>query len=142
MSPVYIVSSFLALGQLMWNTYTSYANAPKQFRDLSQEISSLHVVHKQVEAQLLTVTLSANHTLDLKVLHDGLQTLMKDLSDLLEKYKSLTKNYTISFDRLRWGQEDIAELRQRILIHVCLLSAFNTNLLWYVRFFLRFLLIC
>jgi len=147
MSTAHIVSSFLALGPLLLTLCNSYANAPKQFRDLSQEILSLHVVHNQVKAQLPTKgghntpTLSANYTHDLEVLYDGLHTIIKDLGDLLEKYKSLTKNCSISFDRLRWGKEDIGELRQRILIHACLLSAFNTSLLWYVGFLPRFLLI-
>ncbi|RPB18758.1 hypothetical protein L211DRAFT_871653 [Terfezia boudieri ATCC MYA-4762] len=53
---------------------------------------------------------------------------MKELDALLQKYKSLTENQSVSFDRLRWGQEDLAGFRERIVMHVGLLTAFNTNL--------------
>ena len=145
MSFALVLSNFQGVSTLLLNLYNSYTNAPEQFRNLSQEILSLHVVYKQIETQLYnqelgnnTLTLSAKEADDLKVLHDGLQTIMKELDDLLKQYQSLTESRSISIDRIRWGQVDLAGLRQRILIHACLLTAFNTSLLWYVRL-LRFL---
>ena len=125
--------------------YSAYAGAPEQFRNFSQEILSLHVVVKTVEDQLRnrgprnnTLTLSAKHTDDLKTLHDGLQTIIKELDALLKKYQSLTEDRFISFDRLKWGQEDLVGLRERILMHVGLLTAFNTSITWYVHVRLPF----
>jgi len=146
MSFGYSVDDFLGVGTLVWNVYSSYAGAPEQFRSFSQEILSLHVVSKKVEDQLrnqgsgnTTLMLSAKDTDDLKILHDGLQTIMKELDALLQKYRGLTENRSVSFDRLRWGQEDLVGFRERILIHVGILSAFNTSLTSYVHPPFRFL---
>ncbi|RPB18755.1 hypothetical protein L211DRAFT_795784 [Terfezia boudieri ATCC MYA-4762] len=139
MSFGFSVGDFLGVGTLVWNVYSAYAGAPEQFRNFSQEILSLHVVCKQIEDQLCnqgyrnnSSTLSAKYTDDLKVLYDGLQNIMKELDALLQKYQSLTENHSLSFDRLRWGQEDLAEFRERIIMHVGLLTAFNTSLTAYV----------
>ena len=139
----------MGVGTLVWNVYSAYTGAPEQFRNFSQEILSLHVVLKKIEDQLCNpgpgnnnLTLSAKHTDDLKILHDGLQTIMKELDALLKKYQSLTEDHSISFDRLRWGQEDLLGFRERILMHIGLLTAFNTSLTWYVhvRLFFRSLI--
>ena len=140
MSFGYGVGDFLAVGKLLWDVYSAYAGAPEQFRNFSQEILSLHVVFKTVEDQLRnrgsgdnTLTLSAQATDDLKILHNGLQTIVTELDALLKKYQSLKEDRSISFDRLKWGKEDLAEFRQRIIIHVGLLTAFNTSLTWCVN---------
>ena len=139
MSLEFAAVDFLGIGTLVRNVYTAYTRAPEQFRKFSQEILSLHVVYNQVEDQLRNqglgsngLTLSARATDDLKILHDGLQTIVKELDALLKEYWSLTKSHGISFDQLRWGQEDLAGLRERIVVHVGLLTAFNTSLTWYV----------
>lgn len=136
--------NFVRVGSLLWNMYSVYAGAPEQFRNFSQEILSLHVVFKKVEDYLRnqgfgdnitgTLTLSAKDANDIKILYDGLQTIVKDLDALLKKYKSLLENRNILFDRLRWGQRDLTEFRGRILVHIGLLNAFNTSLTWYVVF--------
>jgi len=137
----------MGVGTLVWNIYNAYASAPEQFRNFSQEILSLHVVVKTIEDQLRNQgpgnNLSAKHSNDLKTFHDGLQTIMKELDTLLKKYQSLTEDHSISFDRLRWGQEDLVGFRERIITHVGLLTAFNTSLTWYVHvcLLLRFLII-
>ena len=138
------VGDFVGVGSLLWNMYSVYAGAPEQFRNFSQEILSLHVVFKKVEDHLRnqgfgdnitgTLTLSAKDANDIKILYDGLQTIVKDLDALLKKYQSLLENRNILFDRLRWGQRDLTELRGRILVHIGLLNAFNTSLTWYVVF--------
>ncbi|KAF8445103.1 hypothetical protein BGX38DRAFT_701066 [Terfezia claveryi] len=135
MSFGFSVGDFLGAGTLVWNVYSAYAGAPEQFRNFSREILSLHVVYKQIKDQLCnqgygnnSSTLSAKDTNDLKILHDGLQNIIKELDALLKKYKSLTVNHSVSFDRLRWGLEDLAGFRERIVIHVGLLTAFNTSL--------------
>ena len=80
-----------------------------------------------------TFTLSEKEANDLKSLHGGLQTIMRELDALLRKYHTLTENLSISFDRLTWGQEDLSELGERIVVHVGLLTAFNTSLMSYVN---------
>jgi len=130
----------VGVGTLVWTVYSAYTSAPEQFCSFSQEILSLHIVFKKVEDQLRNqgfrnsnLTLSTKDKDDLKNLHGGLQSVIKELDARLNKYRSLPENHSVWFDRLRWGQEDLAEFRERIVMHVCLLTAFNTSVLWYVH---------
>jgi len=135
----------ITVGTLVWNVYTAYASAPEQFRNFSQEILSLHVVIRKVEDHLGisgtggqaagsqlrdsggVACLSTNDKNDLKILYDGLQMTMKELEDLLQKYQSLTAKRNF-MHRLRWGQEDLVGLRDKLRSNIALLTAFNTTL--------------
>jgi len=143
------VRDILAVGTLVRNVYTAYAGAPEQFQNLSQEVLSLHVAARKVEDQLgisgyaetgvgsATVTrqpdsggignLSRKDKDDLRMLYDGLQTLMKEMDDLLKKSQNSALHGN-PIDRLRCGQEDLAELRDKVRSNITLLTAFNMRL--------------
>ncbi|KAF8417407.1 hypothetical protein EV426DRAFT_645852, partial [Tirmania nivea] len=144
------VGDFVGVGTLVWKIYNAYAGAPEQFRNFSGEILSLHVVVRKIEDQLgmsgseggansnagpsrlpgcgSITSLSEEDKNALNILYDGLQTTMKELDNLLKKYQTLASNPIMSFDRLKWGKEDLASLRERILLSVSLLTAFNASL--------------
>ena len=151
MSFGYGVGDILTVGKLVWDVYSAYTDAPEQFRDFSHEILSLHVVIRKVEDQLGisasdgmmsgsqlpssrgVVSLSTKDQNDLKILYDGLLAIMKELDNLLKKYKSLesTRN---PIDRLKWGHEDLAGLRDKIRSNISMVTAFNSTLTKYVHF--------
>jgi len=136
------VGDFLAVSSLVWKVYKSYADAPEQFRNFSMEILSLHVVIKKVEQQLAStpsgaglpgsgssaLRLNSKDTEDLKTLYEGLHTIVAELDALHAKYQSLESNPKISFDRLKWGKEDLAGLKESIHTNINLLTAFNASL--------------
>ncbi|KAF8417411.1 ankyrin repeat-containing domain protein [Tirmania nivea] len=142
------VGDVLAVGTLILKVYNAYEDAPEQFRNFSKEIRSLHVVVEKIEQQLCTprpnrdqtsdarpessgnstLCLSAKDAEDLKMLYDGLQAIVTELDALLTKYQSLASNPKISFDRLKWGKEDLEGLRGRIHTNISLLTAFNASL--------------
>ena len=164
MSFGYGVGDFLAVSKLVWDVYSAYTDAPEQFRNFSQEILALHVVVSKVEDQLgisgsygaasgsgsqipaiasgswsqlpTIVTLSMKDKNDLKILYDGLKGIMEELDALLKKYKSLSENHSISFDRLKWGQENLVGLRERLRSNITLLTTFNASLAKYVPLYL------
>ena len=157
MSFGYGVGDFLAVGKLVWDVYRAYADAPAQFRDFSEEILALHVVVRKVEDQLgisgsngvasgsqlpAVASLSTKDKDDLKILYDGLQAMMKELDDLLGKYKSL-KSSRNPIDRFKWGQENMAGLKDKIRSNIIMLTAFNATLAKYVHLnlHLKFLLV-
>ena len=130
------VSDFLSVGKLVWDVYSAYADAPKQFRDFSQEILPLHAVFEQVEEHLHnTTTLSRKNTNNLKTLYDGLKGIMEELDNLLKKYKSWELTSYL-FHRLKWGQEDLVGLRERLRSNITLLTTFNASLAKYVPLYL------
>jgi len=144
------VGDFGVVGALVLKVYNAYADAPGQFRNFSKEILSLHVVIKKVEQQLgcipgsdagsaalpgsgsSTLQLNSKDTEDLKTLYDGLQAIVTELGALHAKYQSLASNPKISFDRLKWGKEDLSGLRERIQTNINLLTAFNASLAKFV----------
>ena len=152
------VGDFLTVGKLVWDVYSAYADAPEQFRNFSQEILSLHIVIRKVEVQLgmsgsdghgmasgsqrlgsgsgsgdaaSPPSLSSEDQNDLKTLYDGLQAIVKELDSLLKKYKSL-ESTSNPIDRLKWGQEDLDGLRERLRSNINLLTTFNASLAKYV----------
>ena len=150
------VGDFLTVGKLVWNMYTAYADAPEQFRNISQEILSLHIVIQKVEVQLGVLgsdgmgsgsqrpssgdaasppTLSTEDQNELETLYDGLQAIVKELDDLLKKYKS-SESTGNPIDRLKWGQEDLVGLRERLRSNINLLTTFNAFLAKYVHLYL------
>ena len=130
------VGDFLSVGKMVWDVYSSYADAPEQFRNFSQEILSLHAVFEQVEEQLHdTTTLSTKNTNNLKTLYDGLKGIMEELDDLLKKYKSLESTGNL-IDQLKWGQEGLVGLRERLRSNINLLTTFNASLAKYVPLYL------
>ena len=153
MSFGYGVGDFLAASKLVWDVYSAYVDAPEQFRNFSQEILALHVIVSKVEDQLgisasgsygaasgsqlpTIATLSMKDRNDLKILYDGLKGIMEELDALLKKYHSLSENHSISFDRLKWGQEDLVGLRERLQSNITLLTTFNASLAKYVPLYL------
>ena len=141
------VGDTLAVGALVLNVYTAYKGAPEQFRDFSREILALHVVIRKVEEQLGisgsggavrqsssggVARLSTKDGEDLKILYDGLRTIMEEQYGLLQRYQSLTSNRRNPIDRLRWGQEDLVGLRDKLRSSITLLNTFNGSLAKYV----------
>jgi len=141
------VGDILQVGNLVRKIYKAYADAPEQFRNLSQDILSLNVVVRKVEDQLgisgsgqtegasrlpdleNIPSLSAKDRGDLVILYAGLRTIMKELDDLLNKYQSLATNHQINrIDRLKWGKEDLVGLRDKLRSNITLLTSFNTSL--------------
>ena len=146
------VGDFLAVGKLVWSVYSAYKEAPEQFRNFSQFILSLHIVIRKVEDQLgisssdetgsgtrsqppAVASLSTRDKNDLKILYDGLQTIMKELNDLLSKYRKLESGRN-PIGRFRWGQEALVGFRDKIQSHITLLTAFNATLAKYVHDFI------
>ena len=61
--------------------------------------------------------------------------IVKELDNLLKKYKSLGSTGNL-IDRLKWGQEDLDGLRERLRSNINLLTTFNASLAKYVPLYL------
>ena len=122
MSFGFSVGDFAALGKLAWKIYKACKDAPDSFNNLSQEVSSLHLVLKEVEEAYSDSTLSASQKPRLKSVRDGCRAVLEDLQCSLDKYNSLATKSKRTWDRLGWGLMDIAELRLRLISNTVLLS--------------------
>ena len=123
MSVGYSVGDFVAVGTLAWSVYRSCKGAPESFGDISSEVLSLHAVLKEAEEDIFARPLSSTKQERLKVVGDGCYRVLKDLDNLVQKYQSLGTQSKRAWDRMRWGAEDIVQLRARLMSNTGLLTA-------------------
>jgi len=119
------VGDFLGVAKLAWTVYNGYKDAPGDFKNLSDEIKSLHNI---VNSDILTAkNLNSEEQERLREILQGCSNVLKDLDNLLTKYKRLgspEESSLRALDRARWGQEDIVELRARLTSNTTLLNTF------------------
>ncbi|KAF9073867.1 hypothetical protein BDP27DRAFT_1215405 [Rhodocollybia butyracea] len=121
---VYLVAKFA------WNIYKACKESGDDFRKLSSEVASLHVVLKESEEYIDEYTdLPASRRNRLKILTDGCDGVLKDLDKLLKTYESLGTQSQRTWDRMRFGLEDLADIRSRLISQTTLLTAFNSILI-------------
>lgn len=124
MSFGYSIGDFAALGQLAWKIYKSCKDAPESFKNISQEVSSLHLVLKELEETFLDTNLSTAQQSRLETIGDGCRGVLEDLQYSLNRYNSLGTKSKRTWDRLGWGSKDIADLRFRLISNTGLMTAF------------------
>jgi hypothetical protein len=123
MSFGYSVGDFVALGTLAWSVYNSCKGAPESFNDISLEVFSLHAVLKEAEETIFAQPLSPTKQKRLKAVGDGCHHVLKDLDNLYKEYQSLGTQSRRTWDRMKWGSENIGELRARLISNTGLLTA-------------------
>ncbi|MCJ1462090.1 hypothetical protein MMC07_000690 [Pseudocyphellaria aurata] len=122
MSFGFSVGDFAALGQLAWSIYKACKDAPDSFKTISQEVSSLHLVLKEVEEALSDSGLSAPQQSRLESVGEGCRVVLEDLQSSLDKHNSLGTKSKRTWDRIGWGSKNIAELRLRLISNTVMLT--------------------
>ena len=79
---------------------------------------------KEGEESLFTHPLPPIRAERLKLINEGCEKVLVDLQTLVEKYESLGTQSKRTWDRMKWGKEDLAEIRARLTSNVSLLTAF------------------
>lgn len=130
-SPVSI-GDIIQLTNLAWRLYKAYKNSSADFARLSTDILSLHAVLAEVSEFL-----SDNPTLDtsrrhrLSVLCEGCQSVLADMNALHARYDSLGTHAQRTWDRMRFGLKDLADVRGRLVSSVSMLTAWNVAMVKY-----------
>ncbi|KAI9768827.1 MAG: hypothetical protein M1840_004641 [Geoglossum simile] len=124
MSFGYGIGDIVLLGQLAWKAYKSCKDAPESFKNISYEVLSLHALLKEIEENLSAQTLSPTRQARLKTIGDGCRNVLEELQSLVDKYESLGTQSKRTWDRMKWGSVEIAELRSRLISNALLLTAF------------------
>ena len=99
--------------------------APGVFGIISGELESLHCVLEEAADTQLSHPLPPRRQARLKTILDGCISVLADLQYIVQKYQSLGTDEKSSWDRLRLGGEDIAEIRSRLVFNITLLTAFR-----------------
>lgn len=104
--------------------------APGVFGTISRELESLHCVLEEAADTQLSHPLPPRRQARLKTILDGCISVLADLQYIVQKYQSLGTDDKSSWDRLRLGGEDIAEIRSRLVFNITLLTAFRRFAFW------------
>ena len=125
----YGVGDVVAIGTLAWNVYQSCKKAPESFGEISSEVLSLHVVLKEAEETLSAQCIPPEKREQLKAVGDGCRCILEELEKLIKKYESLGRQSKRTWDRMRFGAEDISGLRLRLTSNTGLLNGLLTALI-------------
>ena len=124
-------SDVLLCVQLAHRVWKACREAPRDFQTVSIEVASLHLVLH--EAKETAHELSASKGEDLRQLINGCKSVLQELEELLQRYKSLGTQSRRTWDRLRWGRGPVKDIRQRLISSTASLTSFNTSLTKYVH---------
>ena len=100
-----------------------------EFNDVSRDVRSMHIVLKAIEDYWTENNkLSPTQWQDLAMLAEACNETLQELSELLEKHKSLGSQWKRPIDRMKWAAKRIAPIRDNLLKNTVYLSAFNTTI--------------
>ena len=128
MSFGFSVGDFLAVGKLCWSVYKKCKDSKGSYGELTGELSELYAVIKETEELVEEQKFSERQLERLLSCQKSCDDVLKDLDALLIKYQKLGTKSQWTFDRLKYGIEDINGMRQRITLNVSTLDAFNNAL--------------
>ncbi|OTA92775.1 hypothetical protein M434DRAFT_31531 [Hypoxylon sp. CO27-5] len=115
--------------KLAWTVYKACKDSSENFKRLSSEVASLHVILKETEDYLNEFSeLDTSRKNRLTILTDGCNATLQDLEKLLNSYDRLGTQAQRTWDRMRFGLEDFADIRSRLVSNATLLTAFNSSL--------------
>lgn len=133
MSFGFAIGDIVALGNLAWNLYKQCKNASAEFKEVQNEVLSLHAAVKELqdEAENEESILNRAGLGRKKELIDNIQNcteVLAQLEDLLTRFNSLGTKRKKVFDVLKFGSQGLQEIRQKLMLHTSSLTLFLTRL--------------
>ena len=139
MSFGYGVGDIMAVSRLALKVYTAYKDAPGDYRNIADEVKSFHIIINEVAPYFESTTTPSSNK---QHILESCQNLLRDLDALMEEYKALAPANTShtgpppsykdggiqSFQRIKFGTEDIATLRARLISNTTLLNSYMQRL--------------
>ncbi|KAJ7334726.1 hypothetical protein DFH08DRAFT_879232 [Mycena albidolilacea] len=115
---------------LAWKLYKNCKESSEDFRRMSVELMSLHAVLVETREFLEEhgKELEDSRRNRLVMLIEPCMASLKELQDLYDRYESLSTQHQRSWDRLRFGLKDLADVRSRLTTSVTSLTSFTAML--------------
>lgn len=119
------MGDLVSISALAMKVYAAYKDAPNDYRHISQEVKSLKIIIDKAKQLFENSTLSDQDHQDGQEILQGCRSVLDDLNSLIKKYHSLapTTSHQI-FKKVKFGTEDIATLRVRLISNTGLLNGF------------------
>ena len=130
------IGDVVLVTNLAWKLYKSCKESSEDFRRISNELALLHVALGETQDYLNEHSgqLADSRRNRYQILMDNCRVPLEDLHALLGRYESLNTQSQRTWDRMRFGLKDLAEIRQRLVEITTQLSCFNTMLIKCVVF--------
>ncbi|KFZ02007.1 hypothetical protein V500_00505, partial [Pseudogymnoascus sp. VKM F-4518 (FW-2643)] len=129
------VGDFITVLQLAFKIRQEFVDAPIQFKAVSDEVRTLSIVLQDAAVTLQNRELDTKQKRDLEDIDKGCRNVLDELQRILDKNIELSpesgvvgKRIKRVWKRLYWKQEDIDQLRSRVITNISLLNAFNGRL--------------
>jgi hypothetical protein len=128
------IADFIAIPAYAWKVYRACKSSSEEFISVAAEVASLHIVLKETEEYVSEhgASLGPDREARLVTLGKGCREALQNLESLLLRYESLGTHSQRTWDRMRWGSEDVSAARQRLSTNAALLASFNLSLVKYV----------
>lgn len=104
--------------------------APGVFGKISMELESLVCVLDEAAETQLSHPLTPQREARLNTIMAGFDSVLHDLQYVVQQYQSLGTTDRNAWDQLRFGNEDIAEIRSRLIMNMSLLTTFRRFAFW------------
>ena len=119
------VGDIIAISRLAIKVHSFYKDAPKNYRHISEEVKSLEIIINKAAQHFEGTTLSDNDRQEGQEVLKGCESVLLDLSALVEKYNSLAStNKRQVLKKVKFGAEEITALRARLASNTGLLNGF------------------
>ncbi|OBT50154.1 hypothetical protein VE04_09620, partial [Pseudogymnoascus sp. 24MN13] len=132
MSFGFSVGDFIAAIQLAIKIQKDFADAPSQFKAVSDEVRSLSIVLQDADVAFSNRDIDNEQKNNLEDIEKSCRNILSELQQIVDKNSELSpesggagKRIKRVWKRLKWKPEDIEQLRSRINTNIGLLSAFN-----------------
>jgi hypothetical protein len=130
MSFGFSLGDVISLSTLAWNCYKSCRDSSEQFQRISGEVGNLKaVLDETIEAVQDNQPLSRTREERLMRVMEECQQVLIDLEKLLNSYESMNTQTQRTWDRFRFGMEDVAGVRSRLISHTTTLGALSQGIL-------------
>ena len=119
------VGDVMAISVLALKVHKAYKDAPGDYRNISDEVKSLHIIINKAAKHLDSTTLSDSNRQEGQEVLNGCRNVLEVLDALIIKYNSIASAGTGQvIQRIKLGGEDIATLRARLTSNTTLLNGF------------------
>ena len=119
------MGDIMTISELAIKVYRAYRDAPGDYRNISNEVKSLHIIINETAKHFDSTTLSDSNRQEGQEILEGCRNVLEDLDALIVKYNSIASTSTGQvIQGIMLGTEDISALRIRLISNTGLLNRF------------------
>lgn len=120
-------SDIINITVLAWNVYKACRDSSDEFQRVAKEVKILHVTLKETEELLeeYHFDLTPSRRERLELIRESCSENLNELQALIQKYDRLATPSQRVWDQMRFGLQDVSEIKQNIVATYTKLDAFN-----------------